>query len=502
MTLSSFLLFNIYLLLACSTNVAAVESPADESCLLQTKMSSQSSRLPEVFQQHDAILGTLSTGRPVPQFEINLDDPPEERFLEVARHFKEPFLNMFNAISNNSQALGFAQMTSQNRGKEDPELMAEMKSIAELTNVPAYWVHAQQLVGAMQMTKGPFMMMMDRFSKVTDEFEIEDGEGGSVKEAVVVPKNDMDDMVEEYQVNEIDHISSVADYLKESHVPEEKHMGRAEQMFSLAKNPDFQKLFPKFGCTGIIARDSEDGSVWHARNLDFGLPEYLQKHVYNAVYKKGGKEVFTGQMVFPYQSVLTGIRRGPNGYAYSYNSRYGDTDDDTKYLMYNLFERNMTLSGWSVRKTMENVDNYDDALIAFRTTPYPNKEYNLISGVKKGSILARDADGVAYDLNLADAKDDHPYVVMTNYDWIKNDPKEFVADPRQHGSSARLNAQKLLNASNRLSPQVLESVIDDEGVQEPSTIFHAMMSVEHNVYESALPHCEQCDGGVINFKNG
>ena len=45
------------------------------------------------------------------------------------------------------------------------------------------------------------------------------------------------------------------------------------------------------GCTGIIARNSQDGTVYHARNQDFSPAPILRDLVFNGVFTKGGEEV-------------------------------------------------------------------------------------------------------------------------------------------------------------------------------------------------------------------
>merc|ERR1719420_1648513 len=104
---------------------------------------------------------------------------------------------------------------------------------------------------------------------------------------------------------------------------------------SQAFDADFMNHFqaPSFGSTGIIARDEKDGSVWHARNFGIALPQFLQKLSYNGRFTKNGKEVFTGNMVFPSPQVFTGVRRGKNGYSFQLNQRYTKSLADTPVIM-------------------------------------------------------------------------------------------------------------------------------------------------------------------------
>ena len=66
-------------------------------------------------------------------------------------------------------------------------------------------------------------------------------------------------------------------------------------------NGTFENSFPKAwevlkripwrgpGCTGIIATDSTDGTVNHARNLDFTPVPFMTNLVYTGIFQKGWK---------------------------------------------------------------------------------------------------------------------------------------------------------------------------------------------------------------------
>jgi hypothetical protein len=78
------------------------------------------------------------------------------------------------------------------------------------------------------------------------------------------------------------------------------------------------------GCTGIIAVDSTDGSVNHARNLDFSPVDIMGNLVYDARFTRGGEEVFRSQMIAGYAMVITGAKFGDDGFAIERNTRYTD----------------------------------------------------------------------------------------------------------------------------------------------------------------------------------
>ena len=91
------------------------------------------------------------------------------------------------------------------------------------------------------------------------------------------------------------------------------------------------------GCTGIIAKNAHDGTVWHARNLDFAPVPFMTHLVYNGVFTKNGQEIYTAQMIAGYTQAITGIRRGKNGWALERNTRYTDHVGGNEEMLTNIF---------------------------------------------------------------------------------------------------------------------------------------------------------------------
>jgi N-acylethanolamine-hydrolysing acid amidase len=372
---------------------------------------------------------------PVEEFEINLDSPPELRFLEVSQRFRDQFLKIHDAMMNNSGAQHMAQSTVWLRGDEEPEQMAELRGISKATGVPDFYLQFINLNYPLQTLKGPFFSYLH------------------------------------YQ-------------------NPEKPLPTETELAKFMTSPDLLKNIHAFGCTSILARDDEDGTVWHARNFDYGYSQFSQNLTYNAVFTKGGKEVYTAQLTFPQNLPLTAIRRGPNGYSWNLNTRYCDNIFDSMEVMKQVFQEKRNLSGWVARKILENTDNYEDAVKAFSETPYPNPEFNIISGVRKGTILARRPEGLAYKLDL---DKNHSYVLVTNFDHVYNDPKEWLFDTRSEGVSGRVRAETLLNASrSKIIPEYLLQVLNDNDVIANTTIYQALINVEHGYFNSTHPHCRNC----------
>tara|TARA_B110000208_G_scaffold191332_1_gene257858 strand:+ start:702 stop:1355 length:654 start_codon:yes stop_codon:yes gene_type:complete len=211
--------------------------------------------------------------------------------------------------------------------------------------------------------------------------------------------------------------------------------------------------------------------------------------VYTGIFKKGGKEIFRSQMVAGYQSVITGMRFGPDGWAIERNTRYPDHVDGNEEMLKNLLDGRI-LNGWSLRKILEDQATYDGAVGAIEQVPYVSTEYAIVSGVKKGVIVAKDPESVAHlqILNQPggnfEERDD--YVIITNFDFFFHDIREEF-DPTGGGPKPRrVLAQEFLNATAVLTPNVLFEAINYKGVIA-DTIFQAIMNVEKSVWNVSQP---------------
>merc|ERR1712195_124331 len=190
-------------------------------------------------------------------------------------------------------------------------------------------------------------------------------------------------------------------------------------------------------------------------------------------------------------AILTGIRRGSDGYSFEVNTRFSGHLGKNADLFKHLFVEKRNCSGWVKRKILETHSAFEGAVAAMSSSPYAATEYNIVSGVNKGVILARDPDGLAYKLELTDK---NRYIIMTNFDYPWHDIKEWF-DPtsiKGLGHSRRLDAQKILDNSDVLTPELLFSVLNNDGVMAKDTIFQAIINVEKDLYNTSLPACQSC----------
>jgi len=385
----------------------------------------------------------LSVDRvPVPEFEINLDLDPEERFTEVLTHFNSSLHNFATHLHADTSAVkAIATAAAIKRGRETDEFDRELTGAHRVTGIAKNELHIIQLLYELNTLMIPIV-----------NFTHGSADMGLIGEL-------LGDMMP-------------SDWV----VPEPLHVG----------------------CTGIIATSDEDGTVYHARNLDFSFAEYLQPLTYTGIFTKSGSEIFRSQMIAGYSAMITGMRKGPNGYTIEINTRFTDHWGGNSEMIKNVFSNKRAISGWTKRKILENVDNYEDAVEAFSTSPYCGTEYNIISGVKKGTILARNPDGLAYQLPLTDSA--KKYIIMTNFDYIWGDVKEIFDPTGGKGifHPRRKPAEALLDNADAMTPELLFNVINDFEVMAKDTIFQVIMNVETGLWNASLPFCTKCgvEGGL------
>jgi hypothetical protein len=368
-----------------------------------------------------------------------LDLSPDERFTEVTTHFTKPLQHFLTHLHGNNFAIKLllGELVKR-RGPENDELQGEIRNVAKIVGVPEAEVHALQMF-----------------------YELN---------TIMVPIVNFTGFKRDMSVDEM-----------------------AGLLTSMATSRLRREGFPMHvGCTGIVAMDDADGTVYHARNLDFSFAKYLQALTYTGIFIKNGSEIFRAQTIAGYSAILTGMRKGSNGFSIEINTRFADHVGGYREYLHNLFTEKRPISGWTKRKILENHDNYEDAVEAFSNTPYPASEYNIVSGVKKGVVLARNPDGLAYKLPLNESS--KKYIIMTNFDYIWHDIKERFDPSTVKGMfhPRRKAAEKILDSAAVITPEVLSKVLNDDAVMAKDTIFQVILNVETGLWNASLPACIEC----------
>ena len=238
------------------------------------------------------------------------------------------------------------------------------------------------------------------------------------------------------------------------------------------------------GCTGIVARNNADGTVVHARNMDLAPVKLFAPLVYEGVFTRNGSVVFRAEMVAGYVSLLTGYR--PGAYVVERNTRYPAHKGGNREMLDNLLD-GVPLSGWTLRRMIESISTYDAAQAKVQSSPFVATEYVVMSGVRRGHIIARDPASVAHLSTLGQTA----YVIVTNFDYWWHDVREYLDPTGGHvGLPRRVAAQRILNASLNaglaLTPELMNATISADGVLA-DTIFQAVADVEVGLWAIAQP---------------
>ena len=197
-------------------------------------------------------------------------------------------------------------------------------------------------------------------------------------------------------------------------------------------------------CTSIVAQ-ATDGSVYHARNLDFGegmgFTDILRNMTFEVDFQSGGKTqcvqpvlpaLKNSTPLFRYSCVtyasfvgcLTGVR--PSGWAVTVNTRFPPDGEHKplKQLWKELVEA-ITVKGSQVnsqliRDALGSTATFADAKATLSNHPLIAQVYLTISGAApgEGCVITRNMTA-ADDVWCIDAPSGRWYVLETNYDHWK-----------------------------------------------------------------------------------
>jgi hypothetical protein len=217
-------------------------------------------------------------------------------------------------------------------------------------------------------------------------------------------------------------------------------------------------------CTSVIAR-MENGTVLHARNLDFDFPDRMVKLVYKALIKKGGVIVAEAPAIAGYIGFYTGLKY--NTFTVSYNVRLLRTNmSDILENIDREFEAGVTPTAQLIQKALLESHSYSEAVetLTFKNINTPC--YIIVGGKQpeEGIVITRDPYGVNQTQTLSET---HWYVAQTNIDfWRRTDPRY----------NATVSSLETLTQKNVSPISLVTDVLHQPGVLQTITIFTATMS--------------------------
>jgi hypothetical protein len=239
-------------------------------------------------------------------------------------------------------------------------------------------------------------------------------------------------------------------------------------------------------CTSIISQ-AEDGTIWHARNLDFGAGMGFTSTLKNATlqvdFQKGGKTVFTATTFGGYLGVLSGMK--PNGFSGTVDTRFypdGWTEIFSEVIAA-IEERNATLVSFLLRDVLTQEADYAGALNRLSTADLIADVYYIIGGLKgEGAVVSRNRT-VAADVWSLDAKAGRWFEVETNYDHWQSPP---WFDNRRTPAMQHMNA---LGRPN-IDAQNLLDILGMKPTLNLQTTYSIVACPTTGFYETFVRWCE------------
>lgn len=149
------------------------------------------------------------------------------------------------------------------------------------------------------------------------------------------------------------------------------------------------------GCTSIVAQNT-NGSIFHARNLDYGLPG-LQNFTATLTFLQDGHPVYRGTTYVGYFGLLTGQRLQPDGRA-TWSVSLNEREEKNPWLrtVAALLTGAQNV-GFILRRALQTHADFPAAMVGLRTEHFSAPAYVTLAGVVAGdgAVITRDRLGVA-----------------------------------------------------------------------------------------------------------
>jgi acid ceramidase len=246
-------------------------------------------------------------------------------------------------------------------------------------------------------------------------------------------------------------------------------------------------------CTSIVAQ-SPNGTLYHARNLDFGLfmgwdpqnhtwqvTEALRPAIVNLDWQKNGKTLFKSVNYAGYIGILTAVKK--DAFTLTMNERFNADGGYIGILKWLLGDRTGNWMSFLTRHTMEDATSYKEAKDLLSSSPMLAPAYFIVGGKKAGeaSIITR-SRASAVDVWDIGTRNSSWYILETNYDNWK---EPFFLDDRRtpaHKCMKEMGQQKVGFAT-------LYDVLSSKPVLNKLTTYTALLQVNSGEMETYLQYC-------------
>ena len=215
-----------------------------------------------------------------------------------------------------------------------------------------------------------------------------------------------------------------------------------------AFQPNNKALHNLGGCTSIVA-ETINGTIMHARNLDYSFVDYLKNITITVHFQKGGKTAYTGTTFAGYIGLLTGQK--PYKYTISLDERNQGT------LLMNLgtmlLEKGMTYAvAFHIRDILNSEDlTFGEAVEHMSDKLLIAPAYIIMEGASSGEGVVITRAGLnSLDRHWLNATAGTWYVLETNYDrWTTpppdDDRRDTAIKAMNNMTRARVSEEDLFN---------------------------------------------------------
>jgi N-acylethanolamine-hydrolysing acid amidase len=221
-------------------------------------------------------------------------------------------------------------------------------------------------------------------------------------------------------------------------------------------------------CTSIVAAHA-NGTVFHGRNLDYGIPG-LQGLTADVVFEAGGAVAYRGTTYVGYVGLLTGLR--PGAFSVSIDER--DTPGGKVWEnAAEAFLKGGHSIGLFLRSLLQDHTTLDEAIGVVESAHLDAPAYIIMGGTGgQGAIVTRERETTA-DTWMIDAAAGRWFLVETNDDHWK--PPQ---DIRRDAANAHMNA----TAPAALTQEFMFGVQSAFPNLNAMTTYTTVMSVDGGVY--------------------
>lgn len=256
-------------------------------------------------------------------------------------------------------------------------------------------------------------------------------------------------------------------------------------------------------CTSIIGQSS-DGTLYHGRNLDFGLfmgwdqrnhtwrvAEALRPMTVTMEYQRANRTVFRTAGFAGMVGVLTGVR--PGRFSLSIDERFTTKPGIWYMLEWAFGGADVQWNTVITRQVLENGTDYTSVQKQLATTDLMAPVYFILGGNSstEGCVITRDqykAD--IWQLGTGSVTQNSKwYLLQTNYDHWKQPP--FFDNRRGPG----VRCMDQLGAGS-LSAATLYDVLNSKPVRNRLTVYSALMQANEGSLEAWLQYCTDPDCAI------